>query len=106
MNAGGYTIAKVVMVSKGITLLDQTAMFNKDIREWRYKIIELKKWSNYKTFFHQSHCKHRRAFTTAGKGGYTLAVQNIYGVPAPPPEEHHEEVDHINTIFQVMYTQI
>ena len=44
--------------------------------------------------------------TTAGKGGYTVAVQNIYGVPPPPPEEHHESINHISTIFQEMYIHI
>ena len=31
-HAGGQTIANATMVLKGITLLDQTEMFNEDIR--------------------------------------------------------------------------
>ena len=32
--AGGQKISDAMMVSKGITLLSQTATFNKDTREW------------------------------------------------------------------------
>ena len=45
------------------------------------------------------------AVTTAGKGGYTAAVQNIHGVSPPPQEEHHGAVYNLNTIYQVMQTQ-
>ena len=31
--AGGHTIADAIMVSKGITLLTQTEIFNEEIRE-------------------------------------------------------------------------
>ena len=33
-------------------------------------------------------------------------MKNIYGVLTPPPEEHHEAIDHINTIVQGMQTHI
>ena len=33
--SGGQTITYAMMVSKGINLLAQTAMFNDNIREWR-----------------------------------------------------------------------
>ena len=91
-----------MMVSKCITLLAQMAMFNTDIREWRRQTTYQNTWAHFKIFFHQAHCKQRKTATKAGKGGYTAAVQNIYCVSPPPPEEHHEAIDHINTIFQGM----
>ena len=72
-----------MIVYKGITLLAQTATFNKDIREWRQHTTNIKTWDTFKTFFHKSHCEQRREFATAGKGGYTTAVKIIYGVPPP-----------------------
>ena len=33
-------------------------------------------------------------------------MQNIYGVPPPPIEEHQKAIDHINTIAQGMQIQI
>ena len=51
-------------------------------------------------FFRWAYCKQRRSYTTAGKGGYTLAVQNIYVILSPPPEEHHEGIENLNTIVQ------
>ena len=47
-----------------------------------------------------------KSVTTVGKGGYKAAVQNIYGVTHPYPEEHHEAIDHIKKIFQRMQIQI
>ena len=73
------------MVSKGINLLSQTKMFNEDIIEWRHQTINQKTWAQFKILFRQSHREQRKAVTTAGKGGYTVAVQNIYGVPPPTP---------------------
>ena len=40
----------------------------------------------------------------SGKGGYTAAVQKIYGVLPPLTEEHHEAIDNLHTIIQVMQT--
>ena len=81
------------------------AIFKENIREWRCQTTNQKTWAHFKIFFHQAHQKPRKCVTTAGKGGYTAAVQNIYGVPSPPPEEHHDMIDHINTISQGMQTQ-
>ena len=50
--AGGQTIDNAIMVSTGITLLEQTTMFNEDIREWIRQTTDLKIWANYKKFFH------------------------------------------------------
>ena len=33
-------------------------------------------------------------------------VQNIYGVSPPHTEDHHKAIDHINTMLQVIQTQI
>ena len=35
-----------------------------------------------------------------------MAVQNIYGVPPPHPEEHHAAINDIHTIVQGLQTQI
>ena len=93
------------MVSKGIALLEQTDMFNKDIRYWGILSTNQDTWANYKTFSHQTHCKQRRAVITTWKGGYTKVVQNIYGVPLSHPEENHEVIDNLNTIVQGIQTQ-
>ena len=42
---------------------------------------------------------------TLRKRGYTVAVQKMYVVPPPSPEDHHKAIDQINTIVQVMQTQ-
>ena len=39
-----------MMVSKGVTLFSQTAIFNKDIREWICQTNDQKTWLNYKMF--------------------------------------------------------
>ena len=51
------------------------------------------------------HSKKSRAVTTAGKGGYKVVVQNIYGIPPLSPEEHHEAIENLNNIVQVMQIQ-
>ena len=67
--AGGQTISDAMMMSKVITLLAQTVIFNDDIREWRRQSADLKTWVKYKLFFHQAHREQKRAVTTARKGG-------------------------------------
>ena len=42
--SGGQVIAHTMMVPKGITLLAQTEMFNKEIIEWRRQATEQKTW--------------------------------------------------------------
>ena len=103
---GGETISDTMMVSKGITLLAQMKIFNKNIREWRRQATDQKTWEKFKIFFHRYHRKQSKVVTTARKGVYTAAVQDIYGVPTPPTEEHHEAINHINKIFQWMHMQI
>ena len=76
------------------------AVFNNNIREWRHKTTNLKTWLHYKLFLRQAHQEKIRVVTIAGKGGYTAAVQNIYGVLPPPTEENHETINSIHTIFQ------
>ena len=45
--AGGQTISDAMMMSKGITLLAQTRLFNDDIRDWRRQSTDLKTWAKY-----------------------------------------------------------
>ena len=54
-SAGVQTISDAIMMSKVITLLAQTVIFNDDIREWRRKSTDLKTWVKYKLIFHQAH---------------------------------------------------
>ena len=42
---GGQTISDAMMMSKGITLLAQTLIFNDDINEWRRQSADLKTWA-------------------------------------------------------------
>ena len=51
VRAGGQMIADAIMVSKGITLLDQTAMINEDIRECRRQTTDQKTWEHFNIFF-------------------------------------------------------
>ena len=85
-----------MMVSKVITLLAQTGIFNDDIREWRRKSADLKTWVKYNFFFRQAHQEQKIAVITAGKGGYIATVQNIYSEPQPYPEEHYEVIEEIH----------
>ena len=93
------------MVSKGITLLAQTAILSDDSREWKYQAINQKTWVKFKIFFHRAHHKKGKAITTADKGRYTVAIQNMHGAPPPSPEEHHEAIYHINTTVQGIQIQ-
>ena len=94
-----------MMMSKRITLLAQTVIFNDDIREWRRQSSDLKMWAKYIYFFHQAHQEQKIAVTTAGKVRYIATFQNIYGAPWPSPEEHHEVIKDIQIIVQGMKTQ-
>ena len=55
-------------------------------------------WAKYKLFFHRAHRYQRRAVIAAGKVGYTVKVQNVYGSPPLSPEEHHEAIKYIQLI--------
>ena len=55
--------------------------------------------------FSPAHREQKISVTTAGKGGYTVKVKNIYGAPPPYPEEHHEVIKDMQTIVQGMITQ-
>ena len=94
-----------MMISKGITLLSETGIFNDDIIEWRRQSANLKTWEKYKNNFHRAHREEKIAVTNTGKVGYTAAVQNIYGAPSPSPEYHREVIEYIQTIFQGMQSQ-
>ena len=82
--AEGQKISDAMMMSKGITFLGQTGIFNNDIQEWRRQYSDLKTWVKYKKIFHQVHRKQKRAVTTTEKGGYTMKVQSLYGATHHP----------------------
>ena len=88
-----------MIISKGMTFLAQTGIFNDDIREWRRKSADLKTWEKY-NFFHRVHREQKRALTTALKGGSTATVQNIYSVPPLSLEEPNELIENTQTIFR------
>ena len=83
--AGGQMVAETMMVSKGITLLAHMEIFNNNIRDWQCQTSDQNTWEKFKILFHRAHSEQRKAVTTAGKGGYTEAVKNIYGVTTHPP---------------------
>ena len=94
-----------MLMSKGITLLTKTDIFNDDIREWRRKPDNLKTWVKYNYFFHQTHQEQKRAVTTSVKCGCNATVKNIYGAPPPSTEEHHEAIEYMKKIMQGMRSQ-
>ena len=51
VRAGFQKIPNSMMVSKGITFLEQTATFNKDIRGWLQQSSDLKTWASFKFSF-------------------------------------------------------
>ena len=91
-------------MSKGITLLAKTRIFNDDIREWKQQSSDLKTWAKYIFFSQQAHQDQKRVVTTTGKGGYTATVKNIYSAPPTSLEEHDEVIKDIQTIVQGMQT--
>ena len=95
-----------MMVSKGINILSQTEIFNDNIRGVAMSSHRPEDMGKFSIFFHQYRHEQRKAVTTTGKGGYTMAVQNIHGIPSIPIEEHHEAIDHISPIVQGMQMQI
>ena len=50
--SGGQTISDAMMMSKGITLLVESGIFNDDIREWRRQSSDLKTWGKYNFLSH------------------------------------------------------
>eukprot|EP00978_Attheya_sp_CCMP212_P034432 scaffold144089_cov66-Attheya_sp.AAC.1 len=77
---GLQSISENMMVTKGITLLSNTAVFNKDIKQWHRKLETEKTWEVFNTHFQRAHKERRKAITTAGQGGYNVTVNSIYGV--------------------------
>jgi len=88
---GLQTISENMMVTKGITLLANTAVFNDDIKQWRRTPDNEKTWEKFKSYFHRAHKERRKAITTAGQGGYNAKANSIYGVPTT--EEHEAQLD-------------
>ena len=95
---GWQAIADTMMVSKGITLLAQTANFNEYIWEWLRQSNEIKIWASLKSWFHRAHREQISAVITTGKGIYNAAVNNKYIVPPPPPEDHYQAIEWFETI--------
>ena len=93
--SGGQKIADAMIVSKGINLPAPISTFKKNSRECLQQSIELKTWAHFNIFSHRSHQEKRIVITTTVKGGYTVMVYNIYGVPPQPPEEPNEAIDSI-----------
>ena len=72
-----------MMMSKGVTLLEETEIFNNNICEWRRQTTDQKTWAKYNLFLHRVHQEQRRAVTTGGKVDYTVTVKNVFGAPPP-----------------------
>ena len=82
-HVGEHKISNMMLVYKGINLLEQTSTFNKDIRWWRRKNTDLKTWATFKKIFHQDHREQRRPVTTSRKGGYAAAVKKLWCTVTP-----------------------
>ena len=67
--SGGQTISNAMMMSKCITILEQTGVFNDSIREWRQSSADLKTWAKYKFFFHRVHREEKISEQAQEKGG-------------------------------------
>jgi hypothetical protein len=81
-NIGGHGLTDGMLISKGITLLSNTAVFNDDIKDWNRLNATEKTWANFKSHFQRAHRERRKAVTTAGQGGYNASVHNVYGYNA------------------------
>jgi hypothetical protein len=81
-NIGDQGLTDGMLISKGITLLSNTAVFNDDIKDWNRQDSKDKTWANFKTHFQRAHRERRKAVTTAGQGGYNASVHNVYGYNA------------------------
>ena len=63
---GNQIIENSKLVSKGITLLANTAVYHEGIREWRHKLAVNKTWDNFKMHFQHEHQELRKAVMTKG----------------------------------------
>ena len=91
--AGGQTLTEPMMISKGITLLANTAVFNDDIKEWNRLPTNQKTWNNFKQHFQRAHRELRKQVTTAGQGGYNATINAIFGF------DQSTNINQINATF-------
>ena len=102
--SGGQKISDAMMTSKVITLLAQMGISMMTSESGDYNPPTSRRGQNT-IFLHQAHLEQKREVATAGKGGYTTTVQNIYCAPPTSPEEHHEVIEDIQKIVQRIQTQ-
>ena len=57
------------MMSKGITILEHTGVFNGNIQQWRQQSADLKTWVKYKFFFTKHIASREERYQTEEKGG-------------------------------------
>eukprot|EP00978_Attheya_sp_CCMP212_P022997 scaffold69585_cov24-Attheya_sp.AAC.1 len=66
-NIGDQGLTDGMLISKGITLLSNTTVFNDDIKDWNRLDAKEKTWANFKTHFQRAHRERWKAVTTAGQ---------------------------------------
>ena len=76
---GKQYITDVMMISKGIPLLNNTGAFTNDIKERNRKPNNSKTGSKFKTHFFQAHKELKAQATMTANGGYSAVVNNVYG---------------------------
>ena len=72
--AGGQYIPESIIISKGLNLLANTAMFCPDIRQWSQIKRSHNTWMNFKTFFQRSKWELHKTVTTARLSDYPAAL--------------------------------
>ena len=82
----GEPIADAMMVSKDITLLSETTIFNDDIQKRRWQPADLNTWPELK--------------------GFSPFSPKLFGkLPPSPPEEHNAAIGSLHAITQVINYQ-
>ena len=94
------------LISKGVTLLADTAIFNQNIQDWQRLPVAQKIWQHFQTSFQQAQKELRKTVTTAGQGGYNAAVNNVYGsvIHQAFPQEQ-DATDNLGQIIQAISDQ-
>lgn len=76
---GEEVITSSSLVTKRITLLAHTGIFNDDSRRWRRKPLIKPTWREFKIFFTQMHNKQRHFNGAAVSGGFKSMINNVFG---------------------------
>eukprot|EP00978_Attheya_sp_CCMP212_P003539 scaffold7427_cov54-Attheya_sp.AAC.1 len=85
-NIGDQGLTDGMLISKRITLLSNTMVFNDNIKDLNRLDTKEKMWANFKSHFqwaHQHTREYKKAVTMARQGGYNALVHNVYDTMLP-----------------------